>query len=217
MILTTNCLEVTIQGKTYPMEIIRKNNKNTYVRIKQGRIVVTTSKYTTIHHIKKLIGENEKAILKMIKRKEREEKRQKEFLLFGEPYDIEYGEFDRQIYVEKGRIEVVDEEILLKWLDKFIHHTFYSHLMYYHSLFEERIPYPNLKIRSMKSRWGVCNRKNNNITLNFELFRYPMECLDYVIVHELSHFLVPNHSKEFWSVVEKYYPNYKEVRKKLRS
>ena len=67
----------------------------------------------------------------------------------------------------------------------------------------------------MKTRWGVCNIKNHNVTLNSELYKYDIECLDYVIVHELSHFIEANHSKEFWNQVAKYYPNYKEIRKKL--
>ena len=69
----------------------------------------------------------------------------------------------------------------------------------------------------MTSRWGVCNIKNHNVTLNSELSTYNIECLNYVIVHELSHFIHPNHSKDFWFLVGKYYPNYKEIRKYLRN
>lgn len=69
----------------------------------------------------------------------------------------------------------------------------------------------------MTSRWGVCNLKNKNITLNLELSKYEMEALDYVIVHELSHFIYPDHSKKFWSLVAKYYPEYKDIRKRLRN
>ena len=68
----------------------------------------------------------------------------------------------------------------------------------------------------MTSRWGVCNIRNHNVTLNIELSKYDMDCLDYVIVHELSHFIHHNHSKSFWNLVEKYYPNYKISRKKLK-
>ena len=88
---------------------------------------------------------------------------------------------------------------------------------YYYNIFEEQIPIPNLKIRKMTSRWGVCNIKNHNVTLNLELSKYNIECLNYVIVHELSHFIHPNHSKDFWFLVGKYYPNYKEIRKYLRN
>ena len=84
-------------------------------------------------------------------------------------------------------------------------------------MFEESILLPNLKIRKMKTRWGVCNIKTNNITLNFYLSRYNIECLDYVIIHELAHLLEANHSKKFWNIVSKYCSNYKDIRKKLRS
>ena len=69
----------------------------------------------------------------------------------------------------------------------------------------------------MTSRWGVCNIKNKNITLNLELSKYKVECLEYVIIHELSHFIHPNHSPSFWSLVSKYCPKYKEIRKSLKN
>ena len=68
----------------------------------------------------------------------------------------------------------------------------------------------------MKTRWGVCNRGNNTITLNTELLKKDIDLLDYVIIHELCHFYEPNHSANFWNWVAKYYPNYKEARKRLR-
>ena len=74
----------------------------------------------------------------------------------------------------------------------------------------------NIMIRKMTSRWGVCNIKNHNVTLNYHLCKYDICCLDYVIVHELSHFIHPNHSREFWNLVGKYYPKYKECRKMLK-
>lgn len=68
----------------------------------------------------------------------------------------------------------------------------------------------------MKTRWGVCNRKDNSVTLNSELIRYEADKLDYVIIHELSHFVHFNHSKNFWNLVSKYCPNYKQARKDLK-
>ena len=102
-------------------------------------------------------------------------------------------------------------------MNKKIESIFKEHLEYWYNVFEEYIPSPNLKIRKMKSRWGVCNTKNKNVTLNYELYRWDIKCLDYVIVHELSHFIHPNHSSSFWKLVSKYCPNYKEIRKEMRS
>ena len=108
----------------------------------------------------------------------------------------------------------------LKNLDKFIKNKakslFLERLDYWYSVFLEKIPYPKLRIRVMKTRWGVCNRKNNTVTLNLDLIKYSVDKLDYVIIHELSHFVHFNHSESFWKLVSKYCPDYKKIRKELR-
>ena len=78
------------------------------------------------------------------------------------------------------------------------------------------LPDFKLKIRKMKTRWGVCNRHNNTITLNTELIKKKVDLIDYVIIHEMAHFYEGNHSKKFWAIVEKACPNYKLRRKELR-
>ena len=205
------------KDKEYEVEVIKKNNKNTYVRVRDNKVYVTTNYFTSNRTIETLLKENEKAIGKMIDRAIKREENKELFLLFGKYYEVIYGDFDRQIEVDESTIKVISEEILCKWLEQYIHTTFYNHLMRWYDIFEESIPIPDLKIKKMKTRWGVCNTRNKLVTLNLELFRYDIECLDYVIIHELAHFLVPNHSKHFWEIVEKYCPNYKEIRKKLRS
>ena len=85
-----------------------------------------------------------------------------------------------------------------------------------YKLFKENIPYPSLRLRKMKTRWGVCNTKDLVITLNTELYKYPPICLEYVVIHELSHLIEPNHSKNFWQIVEEYMPNYKKVKVLLK-
>ena len=93
---------------------------------------------------------------------------------------------------------------------------FKERLDYSYHVFLESIPYPKLKIRTMKTRWGVCNKRDNSVTLNSKLIEYNIEALDYVIIHELSHFVHFNHSKEFWMLVSKYNPNYKQIKKYLK-
>ena len=78
------------------------------------------------------------------------------------------------------------------------------------------LPEFTLKFRKMRTRWGVCNVTKKTVTLNTELLKKDIELLDYVIIHELCHFFEGNHSKNFWTLVGKAYPNYKEARKKLR-
>ena len=113
-----------------------------------------------------------------------------------------------RLYAHKGRVD--------KWLLNQIKDLFLKRLDYNYYLFKEKIPYPKLKIRLMKTRWGVCNRRSTTVTLNSKLIEYDIEKLDYVIIHELSHFIHFNHSKLFWETVSKYCTDYKRIRKELK-
>lgn len=204
------------KGKEYEVEIIRKDNKNTYVRFRDDKIYVTTNYFASDKYIDNLLKENYKSICKMIKKVENKPKDSNLFLLFGKYYEIIYGDFENDISLDETSIKALNEKVLCKWLDKYIHTIFYRHLMHWYDNFEESIPLPTLKIRKMRTRWGVCNTKKHTITLNSELYKYDLECLDYVVIHELSHLIEGNHSKAFWRIVEKYCPNYKEIKKKLK-
>lgn len=70
--------------------------------------------------------------------------------------------------------------------------------------------YPKaVKINSAKTRFGSCSSQNN---LNFSAFLmlYPIEAIDYVVVHELAHIKYKNHQKEFYNLVASYMPDYKK-------
>ena len=81
------------------------------------------------------------------------------------------------------------------------------------------IPYgivrPKLRIRTMKSCWGSCMVNKGIITLNRKLLMKPRECIEYVVVHELCHFIHPNHSKEFYKFMEQFMPDWKERKGRL--
>ena len=65
--------------------------------------------------------------------------------------------------------------------------------------FNGAFPFPEIRFKKMTSRWGSCTPGKNLITLNTALGHVPPECAEYVVVHELCHFLHPNHSKSFYS------------------
>ena len=179
-------MKYNIDGIECNIIIEKKNNKNTYLRVKKNNeILITTNYFTSKKEIIKMLEGNKKYILKNIERLEKKQEKEEKFYLLGKEYNI--------IILPKSKVEIIDNNI-----------------------YKENIPYPSLRIRKMKTRWGVCNTKLKVVTLNSELIRYDLEKLDYVIIHELAHLVHHNHSKQFWLLVEKYCPNYKKIRKELR-
>lgn len=76
---------------------------------------------------------------------------------------------------------------------------------------------PLLKVRLMKTRWGVCMPSKRQITLNLRLAEKPRAAVEYVVVHEYAHFLQPNHSAAFWAIVARLLPDYKARQALLKS
>jgi len=211
-------MEFNIDGTIYNVIIEKKNNKNLYIRILEDLTVkITCPKYYTNSMISKVINENKDSIIKMINKqgKKQENKKNDEFSLLGKKLNIKYLDVKSPKY-DGYNLIIKDEEMLNKWYKKRAKEIFKNYLDEAYYVFDEKIPYPKLKIRSMKTRWGVCNRKDNSVTLNLELIRKDHKYLNYVIVHELSHFVHFDHSKQFWNTVEKYCPEYKLVRKELK-
>ena len=210
-------LEVKIHGTTYPVVIEKKKNKNTYIRVNQNfEIYVTTSYFVTGKAIIKLLKENEDAIYKMIEKKRKEQAREKKFYYLGQEYEIYVMPTNREVEIYNHTIMIPSEKKLQSFLKKQMKELFTEHYDYWYQQFEEPIHKPKLKFRKMKTRWGVCNRRDDSITLNTRLLEYDTKYLDYVIIHELSHLVHFDHSKAFWEVVSKYCPDYQILRKEMR-
>ena len=210
-------MKYEIDGIEYNVIIEKKNNKNTYIKVKDDlNIYVTTNYLVRDKEIEKLLNDNYVSIKKMINRKKKVKAKEDGFYLFGRKYDIIVDSRVDEIYLEGSKIYVSNMDKFNKWLKKETIKLYKEHLDRIYNMFEENIPYPKLKIRNMKTRWGVNNKRDNSVTLNSKLIEFDSTKLDYVIVHELSHFVHFDHSKAFWSVVSKYSPNYKEIRKEMR-
>ncbi len=79
-----------------------------------------------------------------------------------------------------------------------------------------KVPYPALSLRLMKSRWGSCAAYKNKITLNVRLVEKPFVCMEEVACHELAHFLVQDHSANFYGVMDIVMPEHREVNRILK-
>lgn len=211
-------MKYKIGGEYFDVVVEKKNNKNTYLRVKDDlTILITTNFFTSKHSIKKLLDDHKEDLIKMIDKKRKDKEKEENFYYLGKKYDIIEVHTMDNIEFNDNYVFVKSKDVLDKWLKKEIKSLFQEQLDYWYNIFEEDIPYPKLKIRKMKTRWGVCNKRDDSVTLNSNLIKYKKECLDYVVVHELSHFVHFDHSKDFWNLVKKYYPRYKEITKELKN
>jgi predicted metal-dependent hydrolase len=105
------------------------------------------------------------------------------------------------------------EKAVMEW---YRHHamTCFSEriVLYAHKL---GVALPQLRLSRARTLWGSCNSRGI-VHLNWRLIQKPLDLVDYVVAHELSHLIEMNHSKAFWQTVGSVYPGYAAARKKLR-
>ena len=104
---------------------------------------------------------------------------------------------------------------LLEWKIEKLKAILDEYLTKYTKLLNRNINY--YQIKKLSSAWGIYHKKENYISFNFDLIEKDIECIEYVVLHELCHIFYMNHQKDFWTLLEKYMPDYKIRRKKLKT
>lgn len=200
-------------GEEVNVIVEKKRIKNIYFRInKNNEIYVTCPKYVSNIEINKMLEDNRDSLEKMYKKQTKRNERNDKVMYLGKELDYVYY---KKIMFEDNYAFGPSVEKINEYLEKHSLEYFEKRLAIYVPTFK-KLPKFRLRIRNMKTRWGVCNKGSMTVTLNSRLIHYDDNCIDYVIVHELSHFEHMDHSRAFWKCVEEHYPNYKSARKELR-
>lgn len=208
---------MVIETDKYKISVIieKKNIKNLYMRVKDDLCLhVSVNKYVNNKEIINVINNNIKTIVKMYEKALSKTSNNSYIYYLGDKYNIEYID-TKKVYFNNDIIYTKDKESIDKYMKNQCKVVFNERVNRLLTMFDN-IPKFELKIRSMKTRWGVCNRKSMTITLNSELIKKDVSLIDYVIIHEICHFKHFNHSQEFWKCVSNYYPYYKNARKLLK-
>ena len=198
------------------VEIIkRKTQKNIYIKISdKGEVRVSSPLFVSDLYIKELILKKYDELKIYLKQ-----------YIFGKEYFliVRYNKYQSVVTLGDNIIiniiDVDDNEKKEKLINKF-----------YKELLQEKIKEISIKyedimglkasqyrIKNMKTRWGTCNINKKRIWINLQLVQKDIDCLEYIIVHELTHLVEKNHNKRFYNIVEKYCPNYKQIQRKLNS
>ena len=214
-------MKIEVNNKIYNVIINHKAYKRRItISIKEDlNIYVSCNIITSDREIIKVLNENIKSLERMIKKMENKVSKHHEeddnFYFLGKKYDIIYMN-NKDLIIGEDKVFMNKNFDLDKWYLKKAKEIFQEELDRLYQEFRYEIPYPSLTIRKMKTRWGVCNYRTKRVTLNFNLIKKDIKYLDYVIIHELSHLIYHDHSKNFWNCVSINMPNYKEIRKELK-
>ena len=190
--------KVALDFEIISVSLIRKKNiKHCYLRIVENKTVqISANNYFTKDEAIDLVKRKQNWIKKHLEKKELNLDT-KEYLYLGKVYEKVELDFDViEFYKKEAKAflpQIVEKNAKLMEL------------------------YPSsLKFRNNKSRWGSCSYKDG-IILNIKLMKFPIEIIEYVVIHELAHIKHKNHSKRFWALVEKYCPNYKECERLMKT
>lgn len=201
--------------------INQKQVKNlTFKLTGKEEITVSAPANMDITLIKKMVRVNRDKIDRLIEE-------DKERVTYDNPHDLSYiylfGEIipvvkcREKSHIFEGKFYLNIEKDPLFEIEKLYRETLEKYIPAKIKYFGDRLNiYPTeVKTRKMYSRWGTCYQDRKLIILNIFLSKREKNEIDYVIAHEMAHLLVPNHSKDFYGLLKKIMPEYREIRSKM--
>lgn len=197
-------------GKNYPVIVTKKRIKRSHFRFREGTFYVSMplfidTKREVFRGLDQFAGELIKKGTKYAP------KGDDYYYILGKKVNI--SETGTISFSSGYLINYVGIEDLEKKLKIWFKSVMENRQRYYEKIMDVK-PYKVL-IRKMITRFGVNSLKPRRITYTYDLLHYPIEVIDTVIVHELCHEFIRNHSEDFYNLVNKYCPNYQEMHKHL--
>ncbi|MCR8709776.1 M48 family metallopeptidase [Aliarcobacter butzleri] len=192
--------QIELNEKQVTVKLVNKKNvKHCYIRVlKEDLIEIKSNIYFSLYDAKILVEKRKNWLENAIKKVSKNALLEDEFLYLGEVKKL--------------------QDYNIKNLDKFYKNEIEKILPNIVEIFSKKMDlYPtSISYRKNKRTWGSCNFKNG-LNFNILLMKFPLETMQYVVIHELSHIKHKNHSKNFWNLVEKYCPNYKQIEKEFKN
>ncbi|MDN5042508.1 M48 family metallopeptidase [Aliarcobacter butzleri] len=192
--------QIELNEKQVTVKLVNKKNvKHCYIRVlKDDLIEIKSNIYFSLYDAKILVEKRKNWLENAIKKVSKNTLLEDEFLYLGEVKKL--------------------QDYNIKNLDKFYKNEIEKILPNIVETFSKKMDlYPtSISYRRNKRTWGSCNFKNG-LNFNILLMKFPLEIMQYVVIHELSHIKHKNHSKNFWNLVERYCPNYKQIEKEFKN
>ena len=198
--------------------LIRREVKHARLRVSEdGRVQIIAPPAFSDEDISAMLKKKARWIdknLKYFKGMSKIDLHRNQLLLFGNRYNYFFDTtYDQKVIVDHehktitSKLDLLNPKTQEKWF-KDISKKYLNKRTQELST-EFKLPYKKLFIRKSKTKWGNCSR-GKNISLNWKLIKAPKHVIDYLIIHELLHTVVMNHTHRFWTLMKSYYPDYKE-------
>ncbi len=204
-----------------PTTLIYSKRKNVSIIIdKNAELILRLPLKITMSEINSIIQEKKKWIIEKIILVSEKNKNKIDrffgdggkFMFLGKLHKLNYSEklkfavyFDGNEFYTFLKEDTEIKSHLEKWYKKNAKKILTNRTIYFSNLYG--FEFKQVKINSATSRWGSCSW-DNNINYSWKLIQAPIFVIDYVVIHELVHTKIKNHSKEFWDKVSQCYPNY---------
>ncbi|MEG0275977.1 MAG: YgjP-like metallopeptidase domain-containing protein [Coprobacillus sp.] len=213
--------QININNQTIEYDIIFKHMKSIHLKVVNGKLLIKAPFHTPLSLIEKNIHKYQHKLLPQIQAYEPyyDYRHQGYVDIFSSRYLLDVRDVGRRkceihgdaLYVYHRSIDKCVESYLKTLLLNYIEERVIYYLAY-----DFDLGMPRIEVRKYKGRWGSCFYKENKISFNLSLVHLDKELIDYVIVHELTHFLQANHSSLFYQEMQKRMPDYKQRQKKLK-
>jgi predicted metal-dependent hydrolase len=215
------------------LEVIQKDIKNVHLSVypPYGRVRISTPLRMNLDLIRMFtiskmgwIRKQQAKLLGQKREAPREYLSRESHYFLGKRYLLKVVELDAtpKVVLKHNTIELYvrpkanldqREDIFQKWYRQQLKEIVPQFISQYEKKMSVKVA--EYGIKKMKTRWGTCNTKARRIWLNLELAKKPMECIEYIIVHEMVHLLERSHNKKFIAHMDKYSPKWKLHRSEL--
>ena len=118
-----------------------------------------------------------------------------------------------ELYIKEGYLTEQRAELMKEWYRGKLKYLLAELVPKWEAILNVKAN--QVKVQTMKTKWGSCNTENRNILFNIELAKKPIECIEYVVVHELLHLIERKHNDLFRAYLDKYFPNWKAIKSSL--
>jgi len=219
---------IDFHGRTIEYELTRKRVKNLNLRIRpDGSVHVSAPYFTPQRYIERFVLSNgDKILAALEKLRTKTPSDENSVVLAGQRFPLVTASGKRNHAEFTGAQLVLylqnadDTEAREKTLKKFIRELAIARVgesieRIYPVFAAMGIKMPEIKYRSMKSRWGSCRYTKASLSFNTALAHVPDTCVDYVVMHEFCHFIQPDHSPAFHALMTKLMPDWKARKKAL--